>query len=168
MRLLFRNLAAALLISSTVLAQQDLSKSPSPNDLIKMAEEGDAPSQARLGRALLDGGLGGQKNVADGLKWIRRAADQDNAYAEGMLGSIYAKGDVVAKDDIESTKWYRRAAEHGAVQAQFLVGLSYALGIGVPQDNTESIRWYRKAADQGNATALTQLRNRGHKESGST
>ena len=58
------------------------------------------------------------------------AAEQGDADAQYKLGSAYATGKGVAKDNHEAVRWFRAAAEQGHADAQFI----------------EAVRWYRVAA----------------------
>ena len=76
----------------------------------------------------------------------KKAAEQGDALAQTMLGSIYANGDFgVPKDDTEAVMWYRKAAEQGNAYAQYVLGLKYELGEGVSQDYVEAYMWFNIA-----------------------
>ena len=87
------------------------------------------------------------------MDWYRKAADQDNASAQAMLGMAYYKGEGVARDLDEAAKWFRKAAEHGVASAQGLIGACCLLGAGAAENGYEGNRWLSKAADQGDAFA---------------
>jgi tetratricopeptide (TPR) repeat protein len=57
------------------------------------------------------------KDYVEAVKWLRKAAEQNIAQAQGNLGLCYAKSQGVAKDEAEAMKWYRKAAEGGAANA---------------------------------------------------
>jgi TPR repeat protein/serine/threonine protein kinase len=118
--------------------------------------EGLAPAQYHLG-VKYDKGQGVPRDVAEAVKWYRKAADQRHADAQCILGIKYSKGEGVPKDDAEAVKWYRKAADQGHDRAQCILGLLYAIGQGVTKDPSEAVKWYRKAADQGNAGAQYHL-----------
>ena len=65
------------------------------------------------------------------MKWCRLAADQGNAEAQDMLGTMYDHSEGVAKNYSEAVKWYHRAADQGNADAQSHLGLMYAAGEGV-------------------------------------
>jgi TPR repeat protein len=105
------------------------------------------------------------------LKWLKKSAEQGNGDAQKMLGRIYQKGELLAKDESEGAKWLRKAAEQGSPtvskwrkaaeqgehRAAFELGELYANGEWynsedkVEKDVGEAIKWYRKAADGGPA-----------------
>jgi len=107
----------------------------------------------RLGLLLWDGVA---QDYAQAIKWLRKAADQNLAVAQFMLGHCYEYGQGVAKDRVEAVRWYRKAAEQNDAGAQFSLGVCYDEGQGVAKDKVEAMKWYRKAAEQ-NADAQCYL-----------
>jgi TPR repeat protein len=111
----------------------------------------------------------GRGDYATALRLVRPLAEQGNALAEVLLGSMYesgggdqtymgyADGHGVPQNYAEAMKWYRKAAEQGNAAAQGNLGVMYEKGHGVPQNYAEAMKWYRKAADQGNAYAQVIL-----------
>ena len=49
------------------------------------------------------------KNIPDVDDCLKRA-EQGNAFAQAMIGSLYESGQVVPQDHKEAVKWYRKAA----------------------------------------------------------
>jgi len=92
-----------------------------------------------------------------GVKWFRKAAEQNYARAQYNLGVRYTKGQGVAKDDAEAVKWFRKAAEQNDAWAQAALGVRYAKGQGVAKNKAEAVKWYRKAAEQNVADAQYNL-----------
>ena len=91
------------------------------------------------------------------LRLLRPLADQGVASVQFTLGSVYAKGSGVAKDEAQAVAWYRKAADQGYANAENSLGVAYALGNGVAKDEAVAVAWYRKAADQGDAEAQANL-----------
>jgi TPR repeat protein len=85
--------------------------------------------------------------------WIRNAADQGDAKAQFILGSLYSVGKIFQKDDIQAAIWVCKAAEQGDVDAEAFLGFLYYKGKGVTQDYAEAAVWIHKAAEQDNALA---------------
>ena len=121
------------------------------------AEIGDARSQCELGKAFYFGTLGVTKDLAESVKWYRKAAEQNYAPAQFNLGVSYAFGESVAKDYVQAVKWYRKAAEQNYAPAQNTLGFCYAKGQGVAKDYAQAVSWYRKAAEQNYASAQYNL-----------
>ena len=93
-------------------------------------------------------GLGVEQDRVEAFKYCRRAAVQGNAWAQGLLGWMYAQGDGVAQDYVEAARWLRQAAEQGNAAAQAYLGVMYFLGDGVGENPVEAVRWIRRAAVQ--------------------
>jgi TPR repeat protein len=146
-------LAAALLLQpgGMGLAQssgQASAKQKAFADLKEMAAAGDVKSQVLLGLAYLTGD-GVRKDDAEAVKWLRKAADQDNAAGERYLAEMYFKGRGVPADNAEAAKWLRLAAEQGDAQSQHNLAVLYTQGLGVPRNLKEALKWMRKSAEQG-------------------
>ena len=99
------------------------------------------------------GTAGAQTSLID----LRKAADQDDAIAQYLLGQMYASGKGVPEDFTQAAIWFLKAAYQGHANAQYTLGLNYATGRGVPADDAQAVTWYRKAANQGHANAQYNL-----------
>jgi tetratricopeptide (TPR) repeat protein len=122
-------------------------------DLLKVkAEQGDAPSQLRLGNCYLIGN-GVVMDDVEALNWYHKAAIQGYAEAQVNLGVFYA----MAGDDAKAVEWYRKAADQGVSKAQLNLGQCYEKGEGVPKDAVKAVNFYKKAALQGLAHAQYNL-----------
>ena len=80
------------------------------------AERGDAAAQVQLGDAY-DTGAGVKKDVAEAIKWYRKAAEQGNADAQFGLGASYYAGAGVLKDETEALAWFMLSAAAGNNEA---------------------------------------------------
>jgi TPR repeat protein/formylglycine-generating enzyme required for sulfatase activity len=104
-------------------------------------------------------------DYASALQEFKPLAEQGDANAQLLLGSMYAGGRGVPQNFAEATKWLRKAAEQGQTGAQILLGKFYEIGQSVPddvgqsipQDYAEATKWYRMAADQGVSEAQLNL-----------
>jgi hypothetical protein len=97
------------------------------------------------------------KDAVEGVKWLRKAAEQNLALAQHNLGFCYFQGQGVAKDAAEAVKWWRLAAGQNSAEAQFNLGACYANGQGVVKDAVEAYKWMLLAAEQGIKTAKEYL-----------
>lgn len=52
-----------------------------------------------------------EKNLEEAVKWYTKAANQEYAQAQYLLGKAYDKGEGVAKNDSEAMKWYLKAVK---------------------------------------------------------
>src|SRR5712675_158125 len=154
-------LVAALLLHPGGFAQaqssdQTMAKQKVIADLKEMAAAGDVKSQVQVGLAYLTGD-GVHKDDVEAVKWLRKAADQDNPVAERFLAEMYFKGRGVTADNAEAAKWLRKAAEQGLAAGQVGMGALYENGAGVPPDPVEAMNWYRLAVQQNDPNAMNNL-----------
>ena len=116
---------------------------------IQTEPETDSPSDAE--RAY---NRGDYAKAADLYKLL---AEQGDAEAQLILGTMHDIGLGIPQNYREAVKWYRLAAEQGYARAQSKLGSMYDIGLGVPQDNKEAAKWWRLAAEKGDASAQLNL-----------
>jgi len=117
-----------------------------------LAEQGDAPSQTRLGTMTLQG-QGVEKNVDEGVALYMKAAKHGEAEAQNKLGQLF----VLTKDYSQALIWFRKAAVQGFADAQYNLGVMSEKGQGLGPDLPQAIFWYRKAAASGHERAKKYL-----------
>ncbi|MCG8687297.1 MAG: caspase family protein, partial [Desulfobacterales bacterium] len=125
------------------------------NSTIKAAEQGDTLAQNVLGFYFIL-----QKepyNFIQAYKWIRKAAEKNDAFAQMFLATFYHCGVGVSIDYSQAAFWYRKAAENEIVDAQTALAHFYENGIGVKQSYSDAVHWYYKAADNDEPMAQKQL-----------
>jgi TPR repeat protein len=88
---------------------------------------------------------------------LRAGADAGDADAQVSLGYLYARGQGVTADQMQSFLMYARAAEQGNSEGMNGVGFKYQAGSGVKKDIAEAVNWYCKAVALGNARAMNNL-----------
>ena len=91
------------------------------------------------------------------LKLLVPLAEQNNTYAERLLGIMYVKGRGVPQDYGLGMRWMRIAADKGLADAQNEMGIFYQRGWGAEQNEAEAAKWFRLAADQGMVLAQNNL-----------
>jgi hypothetical protein len=91
------------------------------------------------------------------LRDTRRDAEMGDAGAQFKLGTMYASGEGLAKNDVQAVSWFRKAAEGGNADAQYALGLRYDNGHGVDKDGAKAVDWFQKAAGQGHQGAAKRL-----------
>lgn len=156
---LFRILTLTAALGIGVEVQAQTNESPALVKLRADAEKGDAESQYELGRTFILGNMGVTKDAVEGVKWFRKAADQNYALAQTKLGVCYENGIGGEKNEIEAIKWYCKAVEQNYAEAECGLGNCCLTGRGVPQDDAEAAKWYGRAAYQNNAQAQCNLGN---------
>ena len=102
----------------------------------------------------------GSADYESSIRLLRPLAEQGDAVAQFMLGSMYGEGKGVPQDHEEAVKWYRLAADQGYAAAQNNLGIRYSNGWGLPKDEAQAVAWFRRAAEQGELRAQLNLANR--------
>ena len=101
-----------------------------PDDIRKLAEDGDEAAQLAWGEALLNTGTT-QDEKAEGVEWIRKAAEhEDYTPAHYSLGMCYAEGNGVERDDAEAFKWFQKGAAEGQFVSLYQLALCHIDGRG--------------------------------------
>lgn len=111
------------------------------------AEWGNAIAQEQIGELYIIG-KGVSKDVARGVRWLTKAANNGNQDAMRSLASGYASDTFGTKDMQKAIYWYTKAADIGNVQAQDELGRIYLKDIDVPNNFTEAFRRFEQAANQ--------------------
>lgn len=107
-------------------------------------EEGNAAySQGDYGRA---------------LKILTPWAQQGNASAQTMLGTIYMEGKGTEPDYEEARKWFKKAAQQNNVSAQYNMAIMSYNGDGGEQNDVEAYTWFALAAKNGNKSAARHMK----------
>lgn len=128
-----------------------------------LADKGIARAQFRLAYMhYLGRGYEQSTGTADtmiraALPAIQKFADDNRAWAQSDLGSLYEDGLVLARNFDKAVAWYRSAAEQGYPGAQTNLGMMYARGRGVNVNRKIAIEWFKKAAKQGDSVAQRNL-----------
>ena len=87
------------------------------------------------------------------LRELTPLAQEGNAKASAILGSMYAKGQGVTQDYNVAAKWYTKAAHADDSIAQYRLAQLYEEGKGVKQNLQKAAYWYRRAAEQGHSAS---------------
>jgi TPR repeat protein len=90
--------------------------------LFAAAEHGNINAMRVLGGRLIEG-VGLDKNVSDGERWLCRAAEKNNTQAMIVLGRYLLDGDVLPKDLRTGESWLRKASDLGDNDATRLLAI---------------------------------------------
>ena len=124
--------------------------------IYKAAEQNCIKAQSILGKMYLYG-VGFPQNLAEAVKWLRKAAEQGDSDAQVSLTAQILSYYV---DRVEQHKWDRKAVENGNVDA-LLGDASTLVQSKKPERIAEGIKLLRKLADldHPSSTALSLLGN---------
>lgn len=124
-------------------------------------KSGTPKSLYRLGVMYIDGMLGKQKesDIAKGVGYISRAAEQGDVDAIYSMGYLYETGSYVDTVDYErAVSYFKYLADNNIAAGQYKMGLYYELGIGsIVADSSKSVEYYQMAAGQGYGAAMCSL-----------
>ena len=138
--------------------EQDEIRNNAKDNILELANEGDASAQYRLG-LMYDNGTGVEESYEKAAEWYLKAAEQGLARAQYNLGCMYRDGRGVEQSYEKAVEWYLKAAEQGDARAQRNLGDMYFYGRGVEQSYEKAREWWQKAAEQGFARAQNNLGN---------
>ena len=123
------------------------------HELERKAKDKDAGAQLELGMRYLKGDQAIQ-DLKEAEKWLKKAADQNNAEALYQLGMFYFKGIGKEKPDYKKAfKTFSKAAEMNYPKALFMVGECYLYGYGEKENPVKGMDYIRAAAREGLPTA---------------
>lgn len=94
-----------------------------------------------------------QNDWVPALMLLQPLADQGNARAQSMIGTMYLNGWGVTEDLEAGLDWIRKAADQGEAGAQSELGSAYLNGRGTKRDYAQAMNWFIKAADQEDSFA---------------
>lgn len=128
-------------------------------ELVRRANANDAMAQFELG-SRFNYGRNAPKSNVEGLRWLRRAAENGDREAQRLLAVKLYNGYDVPINQEEALLWAQRLAESGDVPGQMMAGNMHGNGEGTPRDLVRAYMWYDIAAtvaQQSNGdTALKQ------------
>ena len=128
--------------------EQDEIRNNAKDNILELANEGDACAQNNLG-LMYQNGRGVEQSDEKAVEWFLKAAEQGFARAQNNLGVMYASGTGVKRSYEKAVEWFLKAAEQGFARAQNNLGVMYEYGDGVEQSYEKAVEWYKKAAEQG-------------------
>ncbi len=143
----------------TPATSQDAAGTEHAKGVIELAERSTPRDQYLIGLCFLNGGFFKEyrcpQDRAEGLKWLRRSAQQGYETAKNELRAWGGSSDEIM--DI---------ASRGTARDQYLIGLCFLNGgffkeYRCPRDRAEGLKWLNRAAQQGYETANSELRNLG-------
>ena len=97
------------------------------------------------------------KDIQGAAKWLERAASQDHAPAQHMLGLLKLQGYGVEQSAQQAASLFEKAAHQDYAPATFALGMMYLQGQGLPEDRDKAAHWLEKAARKGNLQAIYEL-----------
>jgi len=130
------------------------------NELIELAEQGNADAQNRVGE-MYHFAEGVKQDYQEAKKWYLKAVANCHPVAPNHLGRIYLHGEGVKYNPQEAMKWYLMSAERNDPAGQWNTAKGYYLGQGVQRDLKKAYLWFGIAAQHpDNGTTPLTLEGR--------
>jgi TPR repeat protein len=87
-----------------------------------------------------------------------KLAEEGNAIAQYMIGSLYLEGQDIPQDIKEGLKWLQKSADQNNDHAQCYLGAIYLQGLfGIDANPQTAIHWLQLASEQSNDNATKYL-----------
>ena len=118
--------------------------------IVEAAQQGVANAMALVGYFYLVGSHTIQVDLSLAEKYLRAAADAEQAEAMANLGVLYYQ----KKDLQQAFAFISKAAQAGFPHAQYHLALMFASGEGCAVDLLASEQWMAEAAEQGQLDAM--------------
>jgi len=137
--------------------------------LLKAANQEFPPAMYELGRRYRDGSFGLQRDLAEGYRWMIKAAESGSVPAMVATADALYHGQGVAQNPRRAVEWAERAADAGSDDAKFNLGWYYYRGSRVTNstgdivpssvqlDYSQALLWWGRAAEANNSTAQYNL-----------
>ena len=88
---------------------------------------------------------GTEEHEVKSFQRIKVFADNGEARAQHIIGTLYAKGSGVAQDHVQAVYWYRKSADQGDTLGLSALGFCYLRGEGVEKDLIEAYAYLKLA-----------------------
>ena len=125
--------------------------------LLAIAQSGDAGAMFDVADAYFYGGSGVEKDMSQFFAWTKKAADAGLPEAMLNLAIAYKDGVGVEKDMSQFSAWTKKAADADLPEAMFDLAIAYKDGLGVEKDMSQLFAWTKKAAEAGFQKAMFNL-----------
>lgn len=130
---------------STANSAVELAKSVADDPAIsaELRAEGSHQANSIVATLLLEGFVGGKKDLPLALQHFRAAAEKGGGYALLRLAQMHEQGYGVPQDIEAALAQYRAAAEQGQTAASLALARFHETGTHVPRDWDKALAYYR-------------------------
>ncbi|CAG8489842.1 13921_t:CDS:2 [Ambispora leptoticha] len=94
-----------------------------------------------------------ERNLELGFQCFEESAEQNDSYAQFLLGQCYELAIGTERDLEKSVYWYQQSAFNNNHAGR----LCYSLGIGSMRDKEEALKYFMKAAESDNSYAQMRV-----------
>lgn len=118
--------------------------------LKRLADEGVWQAYARIGEVYEAGGGGVEADIAEALKWYRKAVfEGDDPVAHLGLGRAHYNGEFADRDFVRAFSHFQKAFAAKNPEAAIYLGIMYYFGVGVTRDIARAVEYFEFAASAG-------------------
>ncbi len=150
------------LISGPASADLDADFNRCRGDIVRIGEDPRTPYETYCLGLSYQFAINRKRDSARAIEWLKRAATQDYAPAQAVLGYMLEQGIGAARNPGEAFKWYQKAAAANNDDGLMNLGRAYENGIGVARDLGQARTYYERAAALGSQPAREALANLGN------
>ena len=122
------------------------------------AKNGNSASMFKTSKRLLKGENGFQKNLPEGIYWLKSASDAGNSDASEYLASLYMRGKYVSKNFDMGLEIYEKLAKKNPAYYAQISALYGGGKYGFPTDEKKAREYLEKYAELGNPAAVGSTR----------
>jgi hypothetical protein len=119
--------------------------------------KGKAEDQYHLASLYYHGEEGLKQDRVAAVMWLSKAAAQEHAGAQGLLGLCYANGEGVEQNHELAVTWLGKAADKGDAKALGHLGCLYHQGKSVEHDDALAVAWWEKGAVKDDVNSQLNL-----------
>lgn len=123
------------------------------DNVMMLAEQGDAEALCEMGRRFYAGSHGLEKNLIRAFHYFRKSAEQNHPAAICNLGWCYESGEGTTQDWQKAFDCYLKSAELGCSMGQYSLGWMYDNGVFVKMNKSTAMAWFIKSAENGQSMA---------------
>ncbi len=135
----------------------------SVKELTLKCNQGNMKVCRRLGMVLTYG-INTKINKEEGLKYLKKACDNENGDACYSLGILNGNGDGVPKNEVLAVTYFGNAYRYNLKECKnqdgyacVFIGLLYEKGLGTNQDLFKAKEYYKKACDLNSTAGCSDL-----------
>ena len=123
--------------------------------IVTAADQGHPNAEALMAMMHLEGStrFDMSPDIAQGLRYLKRAAEHGLNHAQLKLGMHYSTGDIVPQNPRLAEKWLTLGALQSDANMHAAMADMLEKGEGVPRSLRKAFRFYSGAADMGHAWA---------------
>jgi TPR repeat protein len=97
-------------------------------------------SELRLAGLYRDGAKGFPRDMQQAAAWYRKAAEQGDVGAQGILGVLYSMGQGVPRSDVEAYYWFDLAAAVKGPDQEKYAANRQLMGARITADELEGVQ----------------------------